>query len=179
MSKAVLLSIKPKYCYFIANGIKKLELRVRIPNLEPPYKCYIYCTGGKTLYCSSYDGAIRLTKERRRNALLHHAVCNGTVIGEYVCDSILRHCESSNADIAEQQGCVKREKIFEYSKGKEVRGLHISELKIYDKPKALNEFYKACNKADFYDCSKCEDERKKVCYALERPPQSWCYVEAN
>ena len=95
--------------------------------------------------------------------------------GSTVCDSILSHCESSNADIAEQQGCVKREWIFEYSKGEEVKGMHISDLIIYDKPKELSEFYK-------HDCTydnafgyAFEDRNKEI--PLSRPPQSWCYVE--
>lgn len=42
--------------------------------------------------------------------------CNGKVIGEFVCDYILQRCEMANADIAEQQSCVRREDIyFKYS----------------------------------------------------------------
>ena len=32
--------------------------------------------------------------------------------------------------------------MFDYSTGKSLRGLHISDLKIYDKPKKLSEFRK-------------------------------------
>ena len=57
-------------------------------------------------------------------------------------------------------------------------GWHISDLKIYDKPKELKEFQKPC-KMDLPMCDRCEhysiwDSR---CENITRPPQSWCYVE--
>lgn len=39
--KAVLLSIKPEWCYEIANGYKTMEIRKDCPNLDTPFKCYI------------------------------------------------------------------------------------------------------------------------------------------
>ncbi len=44
MPKAILISIKPQYCELIANGKKTIEVRKTKPKLEPPFKCYIYCT---------------------------------------------------------------------------------------------------------------------------------------
>ena len=44
MSKSVMLSIRPKWCEKIANGEKTIEVRKTKPNLETPFKCYIYCT---------------------------------------------------------------------------------------------------------------------------------------
>lgn len=41
MSKAVLISIQPKWCALIANGKKTIEIRKNKPNLETPFKCYI------------------------------------------------------------------------------------------------------------------------------------------
>ena len=42
--KSVLISIKPKYCELIASGKKTVEIRKTRPKIEPPFKCYIYCT---------------------------------------------------------------------------------------------------------------------------------------
>lgn len=42
--KAVLLSIKPKFCELIASGKKTIEVRKSAPKLKPPFKCFIYCT---------------------------------------------------------------------------------------------------------------------------------------
>ena len=44
MSKAVMLSIRPKWCEKIASGEKTIEVRKTKPKLETPFKCYIYCT---------------------------------------------------------------------------------------------------------------------------------------
>lgn len=70
-------------------------------------------------------------------------------------------------------------------------GWHISNLKIYKKPKALSEFGALCDE----DCPNCEfwkydmvnqHERDMDCTnssyplrPLKRPPQSWCYVEVS
>ncbi len=44
MSKAVMLSVRPKWCEKIASGEKTIEVRKTRPKLETPFKCYIYCT---------------------------------------------------------------------------------------------------------------------------------------
>ena len=55
-------------------------------------------------------------------------------------------------------------------------GWHISDLKIYDKPKELSEFKigrKGCKERDTYHC-------KFYCYGerpITRPPQSWMFVK--
>lgn len=168
MGKSVLVSIQPQYCELIANAvkplifskIKRLELRKSKPNLDVPFKAYIYET--KALFYP--QGSKYLFQGQ------------GKVIGEFVCDYILGHCEMANADIAEQQGCVKREDILNYANGKEVFGWHISNLVIYDKPKELSVFKmgcKGCKNKDTYHCKfHCMGERE-----MKRPPQSWCYVE--
>ena len=46
MSQAVLISIRPKWCSKIANGEKTIEVRKRQPQLDVPFKVYIYCTHG-------------------------------------------------------------------------------------------------------------------------------------
>lgn len=192
MGEAVLLPIKPEYCHLIAKGRKTLELRTRIPKQKPPYKCYIYCTSSDVHKClmQNENGIDLIRCINYKTAITCGGyVANGKVIGEYICDHILRHCESSNADIAEQQGCIKRDWIFEYSKGEEVKGMHISDLKIYDKPKELGEFYRKCS-TNCYDCElwgvtiesaiKYDTECKSdwaYHKPLTRPPQSWCYVE--
>ena len=61
-------------------------------------------------------------------------------------------------------------------------GWHISDLKIYDKPKELSEFRKPCSYTDGTYCldAKCEhydDYSGKCCCVVERPPQSWGYVK--
>lgn len=110
MSKAVMLSIRPKWCEKIVRGEKTIEVRKTRPKMDTPFKCYI------------------------------------------------------------------------------------SGLKIYDVPKKLNEFSPVCRHKN--DDKSCPSRRIACWYqkdvynpdgsinlvecgkTLERPPQSWCYVEA-
>ena len=58
---------------------------------------------------------------------------------------------------------------------------HIDDLKIYDKPKELDEFVLP-NKKNCKTCFFYKDICKNVCEEIKkhlfRPPQSWCYVES-
>lgn len=64
-------------------------------------------------------------------------------------------------------------------------GLHISELKIYDKPKELGEFYRPCSYSGIcYSCNRFRpngtpnDKPNDFCDStITRAPQSWQYVE--
>ena len=58
---------------------------------------------------------------------------------------------------------------------------HIEDLKIYDKPKLLQEFFKPCDGCDKLGTNRCTDETSSDCRAkvITRPPQSWCYVEES
>lgn len=162
--KSVLISIRPEWCEKIASGEKTMEVRKTAPKLEPPFKVYVY-----------------QTKHREHTGPTYS---DGKVIGEFVCDAIMSHCEMANADMAEYQGRIKREKLFEYANGRELFGWHISDLVIYETPKKLGEFAKP-DKCPYNIKDECTYTRH--CYRagqtkrcgdyLERPPQSWCYVE--
>lgn len=166
--KAVLISIQPKWCEKIASGKKTLEVRKTRPKLETPFKCYIYMTSGDASYPVMKNGA----------PYMCHNNGGKVVIGEFVCDCILHGCHMANADIAEVQSCVRREDIFQYSNGKEVYGWHISDLVIYDEPKELREF-KPWKRECFYSDLGLAIPECRECHTckVERPPQSWCYVE--
>ena len=121
--------------------------------------------------------SVRLAESWSLPSFLRKERLDGKVIGEFICDHIMKHCEMANADIAEQQSRVKRGKILEYANGKEVYGWHISDLVIYDKPRELCEFYRHDNTYDNAFGYVFEDRAKSV--PLKRPPQSWCYVETD
>jgi len=40
--KSVILSIQPKWCELIASGRKTIEVRKTRPQIDTPFKCYIY-----------------------------------------------------------------------------------------------------------------------------------------
>ena len=178
--KAVLISIQPQWCEKIAARRKTMELRKSKPNIPVPFKCYIYQT--------RYKWVFKILRAMKLDTLADTLESGrGKVIGEFVCDHILRHCNMANADFAEQQSCVHRDKIFAYSGGKEVFGWHISNLVIYDKPKDLCEFYKVGTLSvseweyQLYDGSGDPSRRSYASYlftrAIRKPPQSWCYVQ--
>lgn len=157
--KAVLLSIRSPWCVEIANGRKTVEVRKTKPKLEPPFKCYIYCTNAwpylvigdvfRGDWCTEHT---LLSGYGRKEAEEIWDVFNGNVIGEFICDEIIDHCESTNADIAVRQGRIEREYLDEYANGKELYGWHISDLELYDEPMPLSELN------------------------IKQAPQSWCYI---
>ncbi len=180
--KSVLLSIKPKYCKLIANGKKTIEIRKNRPKLETPFKCYIYCTKVKERFQYDHiieylDELYRLPNGEIKYGWSGELMCyegygkdnflNGKIIGEFICNKIVEICygieEGVYFDGEWQDGfpsngkgnnptCLSFIELEQYLKDEEGYGWHISNLKIYDKPKELSELH------------------------IQRPPQSWCYV---
>ena len=164
--KSVLISINPKWCELIASGKKTVEVRKTKPKIKTPFKVYIYETRAQC------DRPIMLDF----GALDFHG--RGQVIGEFVCDCVFIMWDG----YAGNQGgdCLTFDEREKYLQGKGGYGWHISNLVIYDNPKYLTEFKKfnrECWYADLglakRDCPKCKNAE---CF-MQRPPQSWCYVE--
>lgn len=187
MSKAVMLSIRPKWCEKIVNGDKTIEVRKTKPKLETPFRCYIYCT----VEMAGYDALWVLDAPTREKYSLVAVSAylenpegankgNGKVIGEFTCDQIYELAPLNHApDDVEKQACLTREEIVNYLKGTGY-GWNISDLRIYDTPKELSEFKTlcrvdaACCACPYYNYTKMECDGR----VIGRPPQSWCYVEA-
>lgn len=89
----------------------------------------------------------------------------------------------NNDDLKEM--CLTAQELFNYiDVGKHLYGWHISDLKIYNKPKELGEFIKLCNcKGHCFMCEReivKQDKSKQMCVCYEkatRPPQSYMFVE--
>lgn len=173
MSKAVLISIRPKWCEKIVNGNKTIEVRKTKPKLKTPFKCYIYCTMPDTkdphniLELHGADGKIRKA--------------NGKVIGEFTCDRIYELAPLNHApDDVEKQACLTREEIVDYLKGTGY-GWHIVDLHIYDQPRELSEFRRACPNSLYCESCAMYWENNGTCgnesLQIKRAPQSWCYAE--
>lgn len=178
--KAILMSIQPKWCELIASGKKTVEVRKSAPK-EVPFKVYMYCTKAGYMYRCRFD----------ENHLAIPEVWNGKVVGEFICERVTEHeiCDSgavvnywaeglqhSCLTVSQIDEYVGKRSSSDYGKKSKVYGLHISNLKIYDKPKELGEFItiKCTNKNG--SCSDCDIKPNCIKY-LSRPPESWQYVE--
>lgn len=162
MSKAVLFSIKPKYCELIASGKKTMEVWKTRPKIDMPFKCYIYET--KALY--KPNGCNYLFKGE------------GKVIGEFVCKCISEwnvDPQTKGYFITSEEltaTCLTYEQLHEYGNEKTLYGFHISDLVIYDNPKELSEFEKPHEY--IYQSYRKQNSFFK---GITRPPQSVGYVE--
>ena len=191
MSKAIMLSIRPKWCEKIASGEKTIEVRKTRPKMNTPFKCYIYCTLPK------YPHEDFIVTDYP----IPQFYGGGKVIGEFTCDRIFPINVFDNGSIQNwlfehmKRSCLTYEELAGYiGNGKTGHGWHISDLLIYDEPRELSEFSPVCRyKNDDNSCP----SRKVACFfqrydynhdgsinlvecgrPLEHPPQSWCYVEA-
>ena len=157
--KEILMSIQARHNRNIEAGIKRSELRKRIPKCNYPIKVYTYESG--------FDG--------------RHKVVN-----EWICRTSTewRICMGIPAHLL-KRACVSVGEIREYS-GKNydnITEMEISDLKIYDEPKELDEFKKAGFMTEeewlyaLYPNTHCHYEAWAKKFDITRPPQSWCYVE--
>ena len=180
MSKAVLISIRPKWCELIASGKKTIEVRKTAPKIPTPFRCYIYCTkepgnkGSATRFFESAEGTFWSAGKT------FAAFLSGTVIGEFVCDSIFPlSFYASDASFFDTEPplsvpgtCLTDKEIAEYlGNGKTGYGWHISDLVIYDEPKKLSDLHSDCSQCGYVNArwTNCD-------FIIKRPPQSWCYV---
>ena len=193
MSRAVLISIRPKWCEKIADGEKTIEVRKTRPKLETPFKVYIYCTkaeerlafilkDGDENYGEIYHGKTFFCKVEKCS------VCDmwgkrQKVVGEFICDRVIDLFANSRFWLNEddvRHTCLTADEIRTYANGaNKLYGWHISDLKIYNQPKELNEFKGLCKVES--DCCACPDYNysKLDCdgRTIKRAPQSWQYVE--
>lgn len=163
MSKAVLISIQPKWCEKIANGEKTVEVRKARPKLNTTFKCYIYCTKPKF----PHEDHITLFNKQKC------FYAGGFVIGEFVCDEIRDFKVLRNGDIQDyyyadlDYACLDALEIGKYIGSNQVGySWGISDLGIYDTPKLLSEF-----------TGLWETKFGFAPVPITRAPQSWRYVE--
>lgn len=186
--KSVLIAIQPYWVFLIIaktmgwdiDQEKTVEVRKNFPkDLDWNKKSIIYCSKNK----QSFN---RIPKKYQ--PLMEKFL--GKVIGEFVCDRInkigwISYPTNSNwIDCKYEETCLTSRETYEYTKGDLFYEWHITDLVIYDEPKELEEFYtlKKCNsfRISGYESTACiYDGDCKVPVYLERPPQSWCYVEES
>ena len=228
--KAVLISIRPEWVEKIVSGKKTIEVRKTKPSIPTPFKVYIYCTKASKKYQSicgcmviNTDELYRLPNGEIKHGWSGELMCchgeytrdnflNGKVVGSFVCDRIFElhdvvhgvyglSLREEGVDGLRLEPCLTVGEMYAYGQENKLYAWHISDLKIYDKPKALWQFYK-CDAKSFKElcdtgeiCDYCQysshglylcegrfcDETYEAYldknFTLTRPPQSWMYVE--
>lgn len=218
--KSILMSIRPEWARKIFEGEKTIEVRKTRPLIDMPFKVYVYCTKERmtripSMYaylhknepraCAEYGtietwGKIGDVIVNPHLASRHVSFgMHGKVIGEFVCDDVrsyiplgLRGYELPQEWLREM--CLTKDWLDKYGGLITLYGWHITEPKLFDKPRELSEFYTLgnCEKYDF--CNQCKNFHRgqgwldgSYCdedscldntrIPVTRPPQSWCYVE--
>lgn len=162
--KAVMISIQPRWCELIASGKKIIEVRKTRPALEAPFKCYIYCTKGSP-YLNRHNGICYLESKDILGGRGYgtYKRLNGLVIGEFICDTVIVDKTYGHDPLFRAAACMNQVEAASYCLNAEMYGWHISDLKLYDKPKPLRDFYK-CGALSIDDL---EDNLCDYCVATE------------
>lgn len=159
MSKAILISIRPKYVADILNGIKTLEIRKTKPKCDLPIDVYIYCTKEDSLIklhsvyvhdkyvceqdfkCedfpkmySGYEGKGKVVARFKLNKVEEIENKISVRFSGYPRTITLTDSELLRAS------CVSYSELKAYLQGGVGYAWHIDNLEIFDKPKELSEF---------------------------------------
>ena len=191
--KTILISNKPKWCELIALGKKTKDERKTAPK-EVPFRVLMYCAKEKKQDDIIWAGAFG-----------DRGKWNGKVIGEFICNKVDK-LWGADAE-TEKQTCLSLGELFAYANDKPIYGLHITDLKLYDKPRELGEFYgynkeleqrfldgedyccydatneygeamTECDGENIHNCYRCWEEWSGWCHRITRPPQSYMFVES-
>lgn len=183
--RKVLASLKPYYYYLVGEGIKKIEVRKGMPKASD--------WDNEVLFYMSKDekSFAKIPKGFQEKYRKHF----GKVGMQFICDKVfLLHpytYDSGSADLEHRKfiqtfegstkeneifaaTCLTQDEMFDYiGAGNYGYGWHISDLKIYDKPRELREFRSPLKRYRNASGEWVVGGLSK----LKRAPQSWQYVE--
>ena len=183
----ILVSIKPYYYYLIAEEKKKIEVRkMALKNL--PQDIVFYMSKDEKSFA-------KIPKEFQEKYRKHFGKIGMRVVCDKVYEYTFSHHEAEYrvTHVEQKTMCLNQPELIRYGKGKTLYGWHISQLKIYDKPKELREFSHICSYKN--DDGSCQCRKVDCLYqqrdyntdgsvnlvtcgkSITRPPQSYMYVE--
>ena len=202
--RAIMKSVSPRICEKVANGDCTILVSKTVPKFDLPFKGYICCTNAKPYLYREANPPFELflDSDLYEGNGYDDRLFSGKVVGKFVCDKIIewQYDKGHQYYVEYPDDCtsyfpylkchseatgLKCSEIEKLGKGKPLYGLHISDLKIYDKPKELSEFERPCTyKGICYSCERfrpngiplpapygfCETKITHV-------PSNWCYVE--
>jgi len=203
--KSLLKAIPPKVCEKIASGEQALLVCKNAPEAPFKVYMYCTKGKEDLQYFDNLATYKIITKDScwgQGWSMNFGAVGNGKVIEEFICDKVeeikfsdflnadnnLKFCKKNSelynmikhfkekVSLIEQSSCLSENEIKAYANFGDLKALHISALKIYDKPKELGEFRKPamCEKNNCTGCN-----RRGECWndKITHAPQSYMYVE--
>ena len=157
--RAIMKSVSPRICEKVANGDCTILVSKTVPKFDLPFKGYICCTNAKPYLYREANPPFKLflDSDLYEGNGYDDRLFSGKVIGEFVCDKIIewQYDKGHQYYVEYPDDCtsyfpylkchseatgLKCSEIEKLGKGKPLYGLHISDLKIYDKPKELREF---------------------------------------
>jgi hypothetical protein len=176
----ILASLKPYYYYLIGERKKTIEVRKSaLKNL--PQDIVFYMSKDEKSFA-------KIPKEFQEKYRKYF----GKIGMRVICDEVdkwkyLPDCYSEDKDekmyyISSADGaaaCLTYDEIENYGESKTLYGWHISDLKIYDKPRELSEFRISCNRKNLcYSCNRFTGKPWDICNStITRPPQSYMRVK--
>ncbi|MDE7406460.1 MAG: hypothetical protein K2M89_06280 [Clostridiales bacterium] len=178
--KSIIRSAKPYWIYLILTGKKTVEVGKEYPKAADWNKTV-------EMYCSKDMRSFNRIPEKDRAWMRKYL---GKVACRFVCDKVDKYnyhkgLTKFGGELGLPIGtydsylifeddykamCLTYDEVKSYGGGKPLYGLHITDLKIYDKPKELGEFKKTVKK-----CT--NDVWYRVKESPTCPPQSYYYVE--
>ncbi len=169
--KAVMISIRKEHNEKIFSGVKKWEGRKRVPAIVMIWN---NLRNDCDYQPSSTDVKFYVYEPKAGGGC-------GKVVGEFVCDFAQCFMRSFAAWTRIAKALlVDIDFVHKYFTKEYGYMIRVCNPVKYDKPKALSEFRKPC---DFNCNDKCKNAYKDhflICHKeINRPPQSWCYVEGD
>lgn len=199
--KAILISIRPQWVELILDLIKKTETRKgaaigkavnKLIEEQGFAPMFIYCTNQSpwidwnkgVAKLNNGRGCVRSYKSLRningKVVACFYAIAEEIEKIPYTAGSHVYRTSLLGIDGLSKTSCLSLQELDDYLKGKNGTAIHICDLKIFDEPKALSEFYKVGHYEDINDYF--TDEKRidgKWCIPLKKAPQNYCYVEVE
>ena len=150
--KSILISIKLQYVCDILNGKKTIEIRKTYPHCDLPIKVYIYCTKER------YKGVNDNVELNYCGKVVACFTLNKVeeIDYEYREDFTSVYTDTLDTKDLELKACLTRREFANYLDSEIGYAWHISNLEIFDTPRPLQPYFD-----------------------LDRPPQSWQFMETT
>lgn len=194
MSKAILISVNPKWVVKILNGEKTIEVRKKFPKDYVGW-VYIYC-------CKDIRNGLYWVDKwvcvNQKNCI--PSFRNGKVVARFWCDKVDAYVNGrkwvgdaigwgieNGYEHILPKCCLTDDEIWTYADDLSFYAIHISKLEIFDRPRELSGFYKVgFNKeiaqAVYIQNKSMRNNRIELIeseYKLTKAPQNWCYIEGD